>query len=166
LLRRNLTTPNHSKLTPTGHKSGHSDLLQIGQPIPQRRDAGPGVLVLPADLPLLTVTDVEALLACLNGDPLVALAPDRHEAGTNAMLIAPPGRIGYAFGPASFEQHRQMAQEAGVRLQIIRRPTLALDLDLPEDLALLRELQSPPLPPRSATFQLSTRAPAAPKETG
>jgi 2-phospho-L-lactate guanylyltransferase len=100
------------------------------------------VMVLPADLPLLTVADLETLLACLNGDPVVALAPDRHEIGTNAMLISPPGAIGYAFGPASFERHSRMALEAGARLEVVRRPTLALDLDFPADLAVLQEMQA------------------------
>jgi 2-phospho-L-lactate guanylyltransferase len=100
------------------------------------------VLVLPADLPLLTVADLDALLACLNADRVVALAPDRHELGTNAMLISPPGTIGYAFGPASFEQHSRMAHQARARLEVVRRPTLALDLDFPEDLALLQGMQA------------------------
>jgi len=122
------------------------------------------ILVLPADLPLLAVADIEALLACLNGDPVVVLAPDRHETGTNAMLIAPPGRIGYAFGVASFAKHIRMAREAGVGLEIVRRPTLALDLDLPEDLALLHERQAHlhALVPGAAS--LRTREQNAPKE--
>jgi 2-phospho-L-lactate guanylyltransferase len=100
------------------------------------------VLVVPADLPLLTAEDVQALLDCLNGDPLVALAPDRQDQGTNALLIAPPGGIPFRFGPASFVQHCRLALEAGARLEIVRRATLALDLDVPEDLALLEEIQA------------------------
>lgn len=122
------------------------------------------ILVLPADLPLLNVADLDSLLACLNGDPVVALAPDRHDSGTNAMLIAPPGRIGYAFGPASFEQHIRMAQEARVRLEIVRRATLALDLDLPEDLALLRERQAHLRAGTPGAISLLTKEPDAPKE--
>lgn len=122
------------------------------------------VMVLPADLPLLTVDDLQALLACLDGDPVVALAPDRHEAGTNAMLIAPPGRIGYAFGPASFERHSRMARESGARLVVVRRPTLALDLDLPEDLDLLQEMQASLHAPLPADISLRIQDRDAPKE--
>jgi hypothetical protein len=35
-----------------------------------------------------------------------------------------------------------MALEAGARLEVVRRPTLALDLDFPADLAVLQEMQA------------------------
>ncbi len=92
------------------------------------------VMVLPADLPLLSPEDVQALVAALGDPPAVVLAPDRHEEGTNALLMAPPGVIRYRYGPGSFARHRQEAEEAGVRLTIVRRPALAWDLDWPEDL--------------------------------
>jgi 2-phospho-L-lactate/phosphoenolpyruvate guanylyltransferase len=114
------------------------------------------VLVLPADLPLLSTDDVQALLALLNGDSIVALAPDRHETGTNALLISPPGSIAFRFGRASFDQHKQQTLQAGIRLEIVRRPSLALDLDLPEDLALLRELRSGGVPDPANHFDLPT----------
>lgn len=122
------------------------------------------VLVLPADLPLLSADDVRALLDCLDGDPLVALAPDRHETGTNGLLIAPPGSIEYRFGPASFEEHSRQTLESGIRLEIVRRPSLALDLDFPEDLVLLHELQNGALPDLANHFSLPTEQQTTPGE--
>jgi 2-phospho-L-lactate/phosphoenolpyruvate guanylyltransferase len=100
-----------------------------------------GVLVLPADLPLITQEDVLTLIQRAADPPVVVIAPDRHERGTNALLIAPAGLIEYDFGENSFQRHCQRVKEAGARLEIVNLPTIALDLDLPEDLELVRRLE-------------------------
>ena len=102
------------------------------------------VLVLPADLPLLGLADVQAMLDLLNGDALVVIAPDRRETGTNALFLAPPACIPFHFGPDSFSAHCRAARSAGVRLEILRRPSLGLDLDVPEDFAALQEVRLGP----------------------
>jgi len=99
------------------------------------------VLVLPADLPLITREDVIALIERGYEPPVVVIAPDRHERGTNALLISPSGLIEYDFGENSFQRHCQRAKEAGARLEILHLPSLELDLDLPEDLELIRKLE-------------------------
>lgn len=97
------------------------------------------VLVLPADLPLLSVEDVEALLAAGETTPVLVLAPDRHREGTNGLLMSPPGLVPYCHGPGSFTRYLAAAQEVNAPVTIIERPGLALDIDWPEDLALLRQ---------------------------
>jgi len=97
------------------------------------------VLVLPADLPLLTPEDVSALIERATQPPVVVIAPDRHGKGTNALLMSPAGLIQYDFGEDSFERHCARAREAGARLEIVELPSLGLDLDVPEDLELVRE---------------------------
>jgi 2-phospho-L-lactate guanylyltransferase len=97
------------------------------------------VLVVPADLPLVTTEDLQELVALGSSPPVVVLAPDRRQAGTNALLASPAGLIEYAFGPSSFDRHRTAALAAGAKVLICDRPGLALDLDLPEDLGLFRE---------------------------
>lgn len=98
-----------------------------------------GVLVVPADLPLITPEDVKVMLARAVDPPVVVLAPDRHRQGTNALLVCPVGLIDYDFGPGSFERHCSRAERAGARLEIIDLPSLALDVDLPEDLEMVGE---------------------------
>jgi 2-phospho-L-lactate guanylyltransferase len=93
-----------------------------------------GVLIVPADLPLLTVEDVRAMLERAKQPPVVVVAPDRRRQGTNALLVCPVGLIGYDFGPDSFQRHCERARQAGARLEICELPSLALDVDLPEDL--------------------------------
>jgi 2-phospho-L-lactate guanylyltransferase len=100
-----------------------------------------GVLVLPADLPLITRHDVETLIQRAFDPPVIVIAPDRHEKGTNALLISPSGLIEYDFGENSFQRHCQRAINAGARLEIVNLPTLGLDLDLPEDLELIRKME-------------------------
>jgi len=125
-----------------------------------------GVLVLPADLPLLTADDLAAILFLAAPAPVVILAPDRHDGGTNALLISPPGQINYSFGPASFARHARSAQGAGARLEIVRRPTLSLDLDVPEDLDLLLEVPPRRPPPQPVPTELPASETPAAKEAG
>jgi 2-phospho-L-lactate guanylyltransferase len=96
------------------------------------------VLVLPADLPLLTSEDIETLIAAAKDPPVVVISPDRHGEGTNALLMSPPGIIEYEFGPESYNRHLERAEAAGARVEICELPSLELDLDVPEDLELFR----------------------------
>ena len=100
-----------------------------------------GVLVIPADLPLITHDDICSLISKAYDPPVVVIAPDRREEGTNALLISPAGLIEYDFGPDSYKRHCERSISAGARLEVINLPSLAFDLDIPEDLKLLKELQ-------------------------
>lgn len=95
------------------------------------------VLIVPADLPLISPEDIRAMLRRAKDPPVVVVAPDRHHEGTNALLVSPVGLIEYRFGPNSFQIHCQRAAQAGARLEIFDLPSLALDMDLPEDLDLV-----------------------------
>lgn len=99
-----------------------------------------GVLVLPADLPLISKDDILELIRRGTEPPVVVIAPDRHGKGTNALLISPPGLIEYDFGENSFQRHCERAQQAGARLEIVDLPSLGLDLDMPEDIEIIKSL--------------------------
>ena len=99
--------------------------------------AAQGVLVLPADLPQIEREDIQAMVAAAKEAPVVVIAPDHHHEGTNALLINPAGLIEYDFGPNSFERHKQRAEEAGAKLVVCELPSLAHDVDVPEDLDFL-----------------------------
>jgi len=104
--------------------------------------ASRGVLIIPADLPLLTAMDVRTLLAAAVDPPVLVIAPDRRRRGTNALLLSPADIIEYDFGGNSFARHCERARLAGARLEIVDLPSLGLDLDLPEDLELARRMES------------------------
>src|SRR5512133_2127062 len=105
-----------------------------------------GVLILPADLPLISREDILTLIGRAGEPPVVVIAPDRHGTGTNALLISPAGLIEYDFGENSFQRHCQRARDAGARLEVVNLPSLGLDLDLPEDLELVRQFELPTIP--------------------
>jgi 2-phospho-L-lactate guanylyltransferase len=108
-----------------------------------KRYATRGVLIIPSDLPMISKEDVYAMLEKVKDPPVVVVAPDRKKTGTNALLVCPVGLIEYDYGPDSFERHCQHAREAGARLEICELPSLALDMDVPEDLELVsNELES------------------------
>ena len=97
-----------------------------------------GVLILPADLPLISQEDVEKLIAAASEcNRVVVITPDRHKDGTNALLVSPAGIIEYDYGENSFERHCERARQAGAELKICELPSIELDLDLPEDLELV-----------------------------
>ncbi len=104
--------------------------------------ASRGVLVIPADLPLLSGEDILALIERATNPPVVVIAPDRHGKGTNALLLSPANLIEYDFGGDSFKRHCERARQAGARLEIVNLPSLGLDLDLPEDLELVKKLEA------------------------
>jgi 2-phospho-L-lactate guanylyltransferase len=101
-----------------------------------------GVLVMPADLPLMTPDDVRALIDRAVKPPVVVIAPDRHGKGTNALLMVPPGQIEYDFGEGSFHRHCERAKKSGARLEIVELHSLGLDLDLPEDLEMIKKFEA------------------------
>lgn len=96
-----------------------------------------GVLVVPADLPLLKASDVASMVLRGRDGPVVVIAPDRRSEGTNALLLSPPDVIAFDYGPGSFQRHCERARITGARLEVFEAESLALDLDLPEDLELV-----------------------------
>ena len=107
-----------------------------------RNYATRGVLVLPADLPILRKEDLLAFFDHIKKSPCVVITPDRHGSGTNALLMAPGGLIKYDFGPGSFARHCEHARVAGANLEIVRNENIELDLDTPDDLALLKQVEN------------------------
>lgn len=94
------------------------------------------VMVVPADLPLLTRDDIQEVVKRSNHPPVVVITPDRHNQGTNALLVSPLGLIQYQYGPGSFQKHCEQAKKAGARLEVCECRSVALDIDYPEDLEL------------------------------
>jgi 2-phospho-L-lactate guanylyltransferase len=95
-------------------------------------------LVLFGDLPLIDSDDVRHLV---RRDAPVVIAPDRHGAGTNALLLRfgmiepdqEPFRFGFGIG--SYAHHVDEAHRLGLDVAISLTPGTALDLDTPDDLA-------------------------------
>ena len=95
------------------------------------------VLLVPGDCPALDPGELSGLLS-RQGRAGVVIVPDRHGAGTNALLLAPPDAIGPSFGPGSRERHEQAAGASGARWRVAEPRSLVLDVDTADDLAVLR----------------------------
>ena len=102
-------------------------------------DGAECVVLLPGDCPLLDPKELDSLLTGLPAR-FVAVVPDRHGTGTNALVLAPPGAIRPAFGEGSCTRHVDAAREAGVPYAVEELPSLGLDLDTPADVVALTRL--------------------------
>lgn len=108
------------------------------------------VAMLPTDCPLMDPAEIDDRLG---RTPRAALiVPDRAGTGTNALVLSPPDAFHPAFGPDSCARHVSLARAAGIGFALERLESMALDLDTPEDMALLRDalLLSPEKALRSA----------------
>jgi 2-phospho-L-lactate/phosphoenolpyruvate guanylyltransferase len=99
------------------------------------------IAVVPIDLPMASPKAITDALAPLRDParPVVVIVPDRHGRGTNFLAVAPPDAIEFGFGGDSRAGHAACAADAGARLVELDGP-LRLDLDTPDDLLLVEEL--------------------------
>ncbi len=99
-------------------------------------------IIIPVDLPLITSAELDALIARAVEDRCIVIAPDRHEDGTNVLLVRPPDAIHFAYGASSFNAHRAQAIERGLIVHEYRSPATAFDIDVPDDLEAYRLLDA------------------------
>ena len=122
----------------TDRETGHSDAAALGIQAAMLQGADRALLV-PGDCPVLDPAEVDALLARPVDPPAVVVVPDRHGTGTNALLLTPPDALAPSFGPGSCERHATLARERGTNVEIVAVPSLAMDIDTPEDLEALTD---------------------------
>jgi 2-phospho-L-lactate guanylyltransferase len=122
---------------------GHPEAATLGIIRAKALGAGCGVL-LPGDCPLLDADELDAALDRMHPGR-IAVVPDRHGTGTNALVMAPVDAIGPAFGPGSCARHTDRGERAGHEVAVERLASLALDVDTPDDLrAMAGVLESDP----------------------
>jgi 2-phospho-L-lactate guanylyltransferase len=94
------------------------------------------VALLPGDCPMLDPAELDAALERMRPGR-VAVVPDRHGTGTNALLLSPADAIAPGFGPDSCARHVERAERRGLAVAVEPLGSLALDLDTPDDLTAL-----------------------------
>jgi 2-phospho-L-lactate guanylyltransferase len=94
-----------------------------------------GMLVIPADVPLITPADIETILATHRIAPSVTLVPASVDGGTNALACSPPGVVPFCFGRDSFRRHREAARARGIEPAVSRLARIEQDIDRPGDVA-------------------------------
>lgn len=96
-------------------------------------DASSAALVVPADVPFATASDLRDVIGALDRHAVV-LAPALSDGGTNAIAMRAPDLIVPSFGDDSFARHQALAQAAGIDHGIVRNEGIGRDIDCSDDL--------------------------------
>jgi 2-phospho-L-lactate guanylyltransferase len=115
---------------------GHTAAVATAQAEAVRQGAAK-FLTIPGDVPCVTAAEIRTLVDALPAAPAVALTPSRSGLGTNGVVLAPPSAMRLRFGEPSFDGHVVAARALRLGLATVRLPGLGLDVDAPDDLAML-----------------------------
>lgn len=99
-------------------------------------------MIVHSDLPL--ATSFSQLFSDCDLDSLktsITLVPDRHEDGTNVMILPTSSDFEFAYGRNSFITHQHLAKKCNLALRIIYDQHLSVDIDTAEDLAVAQSLE-------------------------
>lgn len=113
--------------------------LEYARAVLLQRNQYATLLVVLPDLPLINAGDIVAM-AKLSDEQSVVLAPDRHERGTNGLLVRPAHVLPFCFGDDSLRSHTEMARICGLACMLYHAPGTALDLDTSDDLRYIQQL--------------------------
>lgn len=92
------------------------------------------ILVLPADIPLITAAEIEQIFSAVPPEGTV-IASSASGRGTNAVLQRPPGLFPLRFGNDSFLPHLAAARATGKPVEVLKLSGIGVDIDEPADLA-------------------------------
>jgi 2-phospho-L-lactate guanylyltransferase len=114
---------------------GESEAIAMATRVCEERGE-PEVLVLPADIPLVTPAEIEHIFRMAPPAGTV-IVPSRELRGSNAVLRRPASLFPLKFGEDSFQPHVRAAQLTGKPCVVLSLDGVALDVDVPADLAAL-----------------------------
>ena len=117
---------------------GHTEAVALAQQAAQMSGAE-RFLTIPGDVPCITAREVARVLGALGNERGALFVPSLSGFGTNAALLAPPDIMPLKFGEPSFDNHLESARQRGLSPVVLDLPGVGLDIDAPEDLALLLE---------------------------
>ena len=103
-----------------------------------KRNQVQSAIILPSDLPFLTVREIQVMIKMGSESKAMVIAPDRKKQGTNAIYYYSLDKVDFEFGPMSYEKHLKSAKANGVTVCVIESDSFGLDIDLPEDLMIYR----------------------------
>jgi len=101
--------------------------------------AGMASVYIPGDLPLLTASDIEALIETSRGGELLTLCPATGDSGTNGLVVPANSPFRPTLGKDSFARHLRAAE--GLPHAVCHAPGFGLDLDSMADLEACERLQ-------------------------
>jgi len=93
------------------------------------------LVLLPCDLPDMTVDALDALTADAHRERHMTIAPDMAGTGTNAVVLDAQAHTNLCFGAGSYARYLAWAESRDWTVSVCARPELTFDLDTPEDWA-------------------------------
>jgi len=112
--------------------AGETDAIELATATCRERGAT-STLVVPADIPLIDATELQAIADAAPPDGAL-LVPDAAGRGTNAAWRAPGDLFPLRFGNDSFLPHLAAAKATRLPCVVLELPGIARDVDRPEDL--------------------------------
>lgn len=94
---------------------------------------GGSPLIIPADLPALSTSELHTLLIQGSHENFTLIVPDKFQTGTNILYTARCDLIRPQFGSNSFQKHCGQTMRKRAKLLVYLRKALQADLDTPED---------------------------------
>jgi len=122
-----------------GEAAGLNAAVDLGVQAARRLGAA-RVVILPADIPLLTGAELDRLVALLDREAgesredAVGISPATGGGGTNCLLLSTRSAFAFQYGPDSFKLHRERAKADKRDVYSLASPTIALDIDEPRHL--------------------------------
>jgi 2-phospho-L-lactate guanylyltransferase len=112
--------------------SGETSAIEMATAI-CKAQGSPSTLVVPADIPLIEVAELQKVVDAAPPQGAV-LVPDAAGRGTNAAFRSPCDLFPLRFGNDSFLPHLAAAKATGQPCSVLHLPSIARDVDRPEDL--------------------------------
>jgi 2-phospho-L-lactate guanylyltransferase len=105
-----------------------------------RNRGGQRVVILPADIPLMTAAEFDRVAADfehqgrIEGNDFIGINPSTYRGGTNCIFLNTQQAFTFHYGPDSFSLHRDCAKRHRHRPISLYSPTISLDIDEERDL--------------------------------
>jgi 2-phospho-L-lactate guanylyltransferase len=129
-----------AEISGVGARDGHTGAIRAAARLLASR--GVGMMAVPGDIPLVEPSDFSALIVAHEDAPSFTIVPARDEQGSNAVLCSAADAVPLRFGENSFFPHLDAARAQGIEPKVVTLPHIQLDIDTPDDLAVLRSFRS------------------------
>ena len=107
--------------------------LAVGEAFGSVWESGCIPAYIPADLPLLTVSDLNDMTVFASNANAITICP-AHDGGTNGLIVPSCNGFSPRLGEQSYKRHREVGAELGSEVREFWSPGFVLDVDTIENL--------------------------------
>jgi 2-phospho-L-lactate guanylyltransferase len=105
-------------------------------------DSDAGALIVPSDIPHLSVAAIAAAATAIAQPMTLAIAAAAKDGGTNLLACRAGSAVPLHYGRNSYVRHTRAAEQAGFAIRALHVPELLLDIDRPDDLHAFQSLDT------------------------